>query len=84
METVLLLLVMAASNIACLVIGASIGQKTVKGEDIKLPTVNPVELVQEHREKRAAQEERDKVETILQNIERYDGTGYGQEDVPGR
>lgn len=81
---VLLLLVMGAANIACFLIGAKIGQKTAKGEDIKLPTVNPMELVQEHREKRAAQEERDKVETILRNIESYDGTGYGQEDVPGR
>lgn len=79
---VLLLLVMGAANIACFLIGAKIGQKTAKGEDIKLPTVNPLELVQEHREKRAAQEERDKVETILRNIESYDGTGYGQEDVP--
>ena len=81
---VLLLLVMGAANIACFLIGAKIGQKTAKGEDIKLPTVNPLELVQEHREKKAAQEERDKVETILRNIESYDGTGYGQEDVPGR
>ena len=81
---VLLLLVMGAVNIACFVIGARVGQKTAKGEDIKLPTVNPMELAQERREKRAAQEERDKVETILRNIESYDGTGYGQEDVPGR
>ena len=81
---VLLLLVMGAVNIACFLIGAKIGQKTAKGEAIELPTVNPMELVQEHREKRAAQEERDKVETILRNIESYDGTGYGQEDVPGR
>ena len=81
---VLLLLVMGAVNIACFMIGAKVGQMAAKGEEIKLPTVNPAELVQEHREKRAAQEERDKVETILQNIERYDGTAYGQEDVPGR
>ena len=81
---VLLLLVMGAVNIACFLIGAKIGQKAAKGEPIELPTVNPMELVQEHREKRAAQEERDKVETILRNIESYDGTGFGQEDVPGR
>lgn len=81
---VLLLLVMGAVNIACFVIGAKIGQKTAKGEAIELPTVNPLELVQEHRAKRAAQAEQDKVDTILRNIENYDGTGYGQEDVPGR
>ena len=81
---VLLLLVMGAVNITCFLIGARVGQKVTKGEDIELPTVNPMELVQEHREKRAAQEERDKLDTILRNIESYDGTAYGQEDVPGR
>ena len=81
---VLLVLVVAAACIVCFLIGAKVGQTAAKGEEIKLPTVNPLELVQEHREKRAAQEERDKVETILRNIESYDGTGYGQEDVPGR
>lgn len=65
-------------------IGARVGQKVTKGEEIKLPTVNPMELVQEQREKRAAQEERNKLDTILRNIESYDGTAYGQEDVPGR
>ena len=81
---VLLLLVMGAVNIACFMIGARVGQKVTKGEEIKLPTVNPMELVQEQREKRAAQEERNKLDTIQRNIERYDGTAYGQEDVPGR
>ena len=81
---VLLLLVMGAVNIACFMIGARVGQKVAKGEEVKLPTVNPMELVQEQREKRAAQEERNKLDTILRNIESYDGTAYGQEDVPGR
>ena len=81
---VLLLLVMGAANIACFMIGARVGQKVTKGEEVKLPTVNPMELVQEQREKRAAKEEQDKRDTILRNIESYDGTGYGQEDVPGR
>lgn len=81
---VLLLLVMGAVNIACFMIGARVGQKVTKGEEVKLPTVNPMELVQEQREKRAAQEERNKLDTIQRNIERYDGTAYGQEDVPGR
>ena len=81
---VLLLLVMGAVNIACFVIGARVGQKVAKGEAIELPTVNPIDLAQSHREKKAAQEERDKLDAILRNIESYDGTAYGQEDVPGR
>ena len=81
---VLLVLVVSMANLACFVAGAKISQTVTKGEDIELPKINPLELVKEHREKRAAQEERDKVETILRNIENYDGTAYGQQDVPGR
>ena len=63
-------------------IGAKIGQKVVKGEKIELPKVNPMEVYREHQEKKALAEELDKIETIMRNIERYDGTEAGQEDVP--
>lgn len=80
----LLIAVVAISNIACFLIGARIGQQAVKGEEIELPTVNPMELIREHREKQEVKWEQDRVDTILQNIESYDGTAYGQKDVPGR
>lgn len=78
---VLMLAVMGAVNIACFIIGAKVGQKVVKGEDIKLPTINPMEAHREREAKREAQREQDKLETIMRNIEAYDGTGHGQEDV---
>lgn len=79
---VLLLMVMCAGNILCFMIGARVGQKAVKGEEIKLPTVNPMEAVKEHRAKKAQEAEQERVETILRNIESYDGTGNGQKEVP--
>lgn len=79
---VLLLAVMCAANIFCFLIGAKVGQKVVKGEEVKLPSVNPMEAVREHQNKRKAEQEMDKVSTILQNIESYDGTSNGQKDVP--
>ena len=79
---VLLLTIMCASNILCFMIGARVGQKAVKGEEIKLPTVNPMEAVKEHRAKKAQEAEQERVETILRNIESYDGTSYGQKEVP--
>ena len=78
---ILLLAVMGAVNIACFVIGAKVGQKVVKGEDIKLPTINPMEAYREREQKREAQKEQDRLETIMRNIETYDGTGHGQEEV---
>lgn len=81
---VLLLLVMGAVHIVCFMIGAKVGQMTAKGEEIKMPSVKTIEAVKEREDKREAQEEWNRVETILRNIESYDGTGIGQEDVPRR
>ena len=78
----LLLAVMAASNILCFLIGAKVGQKVSKGEDIELPTINPIEAVKERREKKEAEMEQDRLDTIMRNIESYNGTSAGQEDVP--
>lgn len=83
MEIVLVLAV-GAMCICCFMIGAKVGQTVSRGEDIKLPTVNPIEVHREHEQKRAAREEQERIETIMRNIEAYDGTGAKQEDVPGR
>lgn len=79
---VLLLAVMAASNILCFLIGARVGQKVTKGEEVELPKVNPMEAIRERESRKEAERVKDKVDTILRNIDHYDGTGQGQEDVP--
>ena len=80
----LLLTVMGLTNIACFIIGAKVGQTVGKGEEVKLPTVNPVEVYRKHEAKKEAQMEQERIDTIMRNIECFDGTGRGQEDVPGR
>ena len=77
------LLIMGAVNIACFVIGAKVGQAVAKGEKVELP-VNPLKAYREHENKKVAEMEQDRINTILQNIEGYDGTSNGQKDVPGR
>lgn len=77
-----LVFVVGAMNIMCFVIGAKVGQSVSKGEEVKLPTINPMEIVQEHRAKQEAKKEQSRIDTIMKNIENYDGTGKGQEDVP--
>ena len=79
---VLLLAVMAASNILCFLIGARVGQKVVKGEEVEVPTLNPMEAIREHRQKQEAMAAQSRIDTILRNIDNYDGTAIGQEDVP--
>lgn len=73
---------LCAFNVLSFVIGAKIGQKTAKGEKIDMPTINPVTLYNEHKEKEETKKELDKLDVILNNIEIYDGTDKGQEDVP--
>lgn len=80
----LLLIVMGLTNITCFVIGAKVGQQASRGEKIETPTVNPMEVFKQHKAKQEAQMEQDRYDTILRNIENYDGTSLGQEDVPGR
>ncbi len=79
MEMLLFAMVISLSNIACLIVGIKIGN----GKEIKIS--NPVEKVREHKEnKEALQEEKQKqkaLETMLYNIEIYDGTEMGQQDI---
>jgi hypothetical protein len=79
---VLLLLVMAMANIICFMVGAKVGQAVSKGEDVKLPTLNPVEIYKTHKENKAAEAEMNRLDAVLQNLESYNGTEAGQQDIP--
>lgn len=77
----ILALVIGTLNVVCFFVGAKVAQKVVKGEPIEIPSINPMEAIREAQDKREAEREQRKLDTILQNIETYDGTGYGQKDV---
>jgi hypothetical protein len=81
---VLLLAVMGITNLCCFMIGAKVGQKVTKGEPVELPTINPVKIIQEKESRKEAQRQQTELDVLLHNIDCYDGTGYGQKDVPGR
>lgn len=76
----LLLLVMGLVNVACFMIGAKVGQAVSNGEKVELPS--PVKAVEDHRAKKEAEMAQNRIDIILRNIESYDGTDYGQEEVP--
>ena len=79
---VLSLAVMGAVNILCFMIGAKVGQTVSKGDVVMMPAVNPLEMVRQRQAKQKSEEELDKLDTIMRNIETYDGTPNGQKDVP--
>lgn len=78
----LLILITGTLNVVCFFIGAKIGQKVVRGEKIETPALNPINIIREHREKKEAEYAQDRIDTILRNVEAYNGTAQGQEDVP--
>ena len=76
------ILAMGFVCMACFLLGVKTGQAVTKGEDIKLPSLNPVQAVRDHKEKKQAEVEQNRYDTIMQNIEKYNGTSNGQQDVP--
>lgn len=78
---VLLIAVVAATNIACFVIGARVGQKVQKNEPIELPSIDPFKAHAEREAQKKAKAEQERLEAILRNVEAYDGTSKGQKEV---
>lgn len=80
---VLLILVVGAVNVLCFFIGAKVGQTAFKGETIETPELNPIKAYQEHKVQKEADKDAKRLDVIMRNIDTYDGTGQGQEIVPG-
>lgn len=79
---ILLILCTGLVNVLCFLIGARVGQKVSKEEEIEVPKLNPMQIYREKQEKKETSKERDKLEAIMHNIDAYDGTGNGQRDIP--
>lgn len=69
-------------NIVCFLIGVKTAQKVNRDEEIKLPSINPIEIIKERREQKEAQIEQDRYNTMLENINNYKGDSTGQKDLP--
>lgn len=80
LEILILIVGIGLINVLCFLIGAKTGQRVVKGEEVTLPNLNPVEAVRTYEESRQQKKEEDNFNTMLDNIEVYDGTSIGQKD----
>lgn len=79
------LLIIVASNIACFIIGAKIGQMVVRQETINLNPVKAVEnAITEHKETKVKEAEDEYFKAIYQNIDNYTGDSIGQVEIPRR
>lgn len=82
MEVMLLAVFISLSNLICLIVGVKVGQKAHRGEDIRMVNLpNPIEKIQSIKDKHEYKREQEAVDTMLYNIDVYDGTGLGQKDI---
>lgn len=81
-ETIILCSVFGVFLILAFIIGARVGQKIVKGEEVKVDVPHPVEAIKEHLEKKEIEKEQSRIEIMMNNIDNYDGTALGQKEIP--
>ena len=66
--------------------GLHYGSMIRNDETIKKPTLSPIKIVKdtinESKNDAKTLKEQEIEDTILANIDAYDGTGYGQKDIP--
>jgi hypothetical protein len=80
METIILVVLMGFMNLLAFLIGAKTGQKVQKGEEIQLPTISPIKLYDEFKEKKEIDREREIAKTNWDNVNNYRGDSLGQKD----
>ena len=76
-------IILCGFNLLSFVIGAKIGLSIANKKEI---TLNPAKAIKDHIEEKKEKRETDLKErqynTMLKNIDNYDGTAFGQEDIP--
>ena len=84
METVIIILAVGAMCIASFFVGAHVGNRVSNDEPVELPKVDPMRAIRQKNERAEAKAKQAEIDAILRNIDRYNGTAEGQEDIPRR
>ena len=82
METIALLFLFGVFIILAYTLGLKNSQKLKNNEEIKIPEINPVKIVKNEIETFEQKKKQDAYDTMMANIDNYDGTGLGQKDIP--
>lgn len=75
------MILLVTSNIVFLVIGLFVGHKIPRTEKI-IPNINPIKTIERIKDDFTSKKEEERIKIIEQNIDNYDGTGFGQVDLP--
>lgn len=63
-------------------LGLRNGYKLSKKEEITIPDLNPVNVINKQIEIHEQKKEQEVIDIMMSNIDNYDGTGLGQVDIP--
>lgn len=81
--TIYEVLILELFNLLCLIVGVSIGQKTAKNKEIKINPVSAIRKdIQEKKEEKKQELKQRQIDTMLYNIDNYNGDSLGQRDIP--
>lgn len=80
MEQIIMFFLFGLFIIFAFIYGLNCGQKIAKNKSIVIPSVNT--KVKEFKLKKEEKKINTKIDTELENIDNYDGTGLGQKDIP--
>lgn len=81
-ETIILCTIFGVFILVAYSLGLKNGQRLSKDEDVVVPIVNPVKVITEEIEKHEEKKKQQAYEIMMSNIDNYDGTGLGQQDIP--
>lgn len=81
-EAIILCTIFGVFIIVSYSLGLKNGQRLSKNEEVVVPNVNPVKVVTEEIEKHEEKKKQQAYEIMMSNIDIYDGTGLGQQDIP--
>lgn len=78
--TILILAVLTPIlSVFCFIKGYNIGARETRKPEIKLET--PMQKIKKAKENKKAAEKRSRLNTLLENIENYDGSSKGQKEL---
>lgn len=78
--TILILAVLTPIlSVFCFIKGYNIGARETNKPEIKLET--PMQKIERAKENKKAAEKRSRLNTLLENIENYDGSSKGQKEL---
>lgn len=81
-EAIILCTIFGVFILVAYSLGLKNGQRISKNKEVIMPNINPVKVVTEEIEKHEEKKKQQAYEIMMSNIDNYDGTGLGQQEIP--